>query len=400
MSASPHVASGAAALDGSPWPGVRTWVARTFRGLTWHRFAVFCLALVVITAAQPAAVVALWDRPSGVMPRGLEGLAKAYLSVLLTYFPVLLAVVVSENRGPQRGRARLASLAFAVVGGQAIGLLLWFWSVPVLYPNGYLRRTLGPMSGSAEWLRHLGGWGLMHLAMSAAAASLYVLVRRQTDAARELHDAQVAHERTQHENAEARLQVMQAQVEPHFLFNSLASVRRLYQTDAQAGHAMLDHFIDYLAASLPAMRESESTVKREVALAVAYLEVQKIRMGSRLAFAVDVPRALENIVIPPLMVATLVENAVMHGLGPMPAGGTITITVREIGDNLAIVVADDGRGLVDKTWGGGVGLANVRARLRSSFGDGARLVLEQRDPRGVQAVIELPLSSLPVAGRE
>ena len=145
-----------------------------------------------------------------------------------------------------------------------------------------------------------------------AAAALYALVRRQADAARELHDAQVAHERTQHENAEARLQVMQAQVEPHFLFNSLASVRRLYQTDAQAGHAMLD-FIDYLAASLPAMRESESTVKREVALAVAYLEVQKIRMDLRLAFAVDVPAALGNIVIPPLMVATLVEDGIRRG---------------------------------------------------------------------------------------
>ena len=333
------------------------------------------------------------------MPRGLEGLAKAYLKVFLIYFPVLIAVVVSENRGPQHGKARLLSLAFAVVGGQAIGVLAGYWSIPVLYPNGYFPRTLGPMTDPVERLRHFGGWGLTYLATSVAATLLYLLIRWQADAARELHDAQIVRERARQENAEARLQVMQAQVEPHFLFNSLASVRRLYQTDAHAGHAMLDHFIDYLAASLPAMRESESTLKREVALAVAYLEVQKIRMESRLTFSVDVPRPLENVVIPPLMVATLVENAVMHGLSPLPAGGAITITVRDVGDKLAIRVADDGRGLVEKTWGGGVGLANVRARLRSTFGDRARLVLEQRDPRGVEAVIELPLSSLLLAER-
>ena len=98
--------------------------------------------------------------------------------------------------------------------------------------------------------------------------------------------------------------------------------------------------------------------------------------------------------VPEFMIATLAENAVMHGLGPMPAGGTVTIDVRETDDKLAIRVADDGRGLVDKTWGGGIGLANIRARLRSTFGDRARLLLEQRDPRGVEAVIELPLRSL------
>lgn len=369
-------------------------IATTFRGLTWRRFALFCLAVVFMTLAEPAFVVAVMAPPGSYMATGIEGIAKAYLMMFLVYFPVLIAVVTSENRGPQQGKARLVSLAVAVIGGQAIGVLLWNWSIPVLYPGGYFLKFLGPMTDPVERQRHFGGNGLMYLSISVLATVLYVLARRQADAARALHDAQINRERAQQENAEARLQVMQAQVEPHFLFNSLASVRRLYQTDAKAGNAMLDHFIDYLTASLPVMRESESTLKREVALAVAYLEVQKIRMESRLAFAVDVPEALESLVILPLMVATLVENAVMHGLSPLPAGGTVTITAHAVGDMLVIRVADDGRGLVEKTWGGGVGLANIRARLHSTFGDRARLVLGQREPRGVEAVIELPRPSL------
>lgn len=194
---------------------------------------------------------------------------------------------------------------------------------------------------------------------------------------------------------EAELKLMQAQIEPHFLFNSLAIIRRLYETDPARGRAMLRHLSRYLEASLPALREARSTLGRELALAVAYLNVQKIRMGARLEVDVDVPPALHALPVPPMMLSTLAENAVIHGVGPMPAGGRVTISARRAGGQLVVAVADDGRGF-QSTWGTGVGLANIRARLATEFGGAAALDLTPHGDRGVTASITLPVGA-PVA---
>jgi LytS/YehU family sensor histidine kinase len=122
---------------------------------------------------------------------------------------------------------------------------------------------------------------------------------------------------------------------------------------------------------------------------VAYLNVQKIRMGARLAVDVDVPRALHALPVPPMMLSTLAENAVIHGVGPMPGGGKVTISARRAGERLVVAVSDDGRGF-QSTWGAGVGLANIRARLESEFGAAAALELRPDGERGVTASISLP----------
>jgi sensor histidine kinase YesM len=133
---------------------------------------------------------------------------------------------------------------------------------------------------------------------------------------------------------EARLLMLQAQIEPHFLFNTLATVRRLYQTDAAAAESMLDNLMRYLAVALPQMRANDSTLGREVALAEAYLGIQQIRMGSRLVVAIDVPGGLREARLPPMMLLTLAENSIKHGLNPLPEGGYIHISARVDGRDL------------------------------------------------------------------
>ncbi len=241
-------------------------------------------------------------------------------------------------------------------------------------------------------LLFFAGYGICTLGVSAVATTFWFFLKRDLDTRAALQRERQHREEAERESVEARLSAMQAQIEPHFLFNTLASVRRLYETDPASGRSMLQHLSRYLAASLPMLRESRSTLGRELALAVAYLNVQKIRMGTRLAFDVDVPAALNDVVVPPMMLATLVENAVVHGLGPMPDGGRIRIGARAAAGYLAVEVTDTGRGLQDE-WGSGVGLANIRARLSSQFGDAASLNLAGCADRGVTASLVIPLQA-------
>ncbi len=191
--------------------------------------------------------------------------------------------------------------------------------------------------------------------------------------------------------AEARLMVMRAQVEPHFLFNTLAHVQALQEIDPpQAGH-MLERLISYLRAAMPTMRETTSTLGREVEVVTAYLDLLKIRMGDRLNYTISVPPELGSISLPPTMIATLVENAIKHGLEPKREGGTVAIQVRQVGEQIEVLVADNGLGLGGADTGGtGVGLANTRERLKMLYGDTGELVVEPNAPTGVRALLRVP----------
>jgi LytS/YehU family sensor histidine kinase len=152
---------------------------------------------------------------------------------------------------------------------------------------------------------------------------------------------------------------------------------------------MMENLKHYLAVALPQMRASESTLGREIDHVMAYLNIQQIRMGRRLAFAIDVPAELTEARLPPLMLLTLVENAIKHGLGPLPEGGRIDVRASTEGGRLSIQVADTGQGFV-KAGGGGTGLANIRARLASQFGASAKFSLALKSPHGVVATLALP----------
>ena len=214
---------------------------------------------------------------------------------------------------------------------------------------------------------------------------------RSLRAAARLHEAELNRIRLQSELAAGRLQVLQAQIEPHFLFNSLANVRRLLRTDGAAGRAMLGDLMRYLESALPRMRDDSSTLSRETALIQAFLAVHHVRMGTRLQIRVDVPARLGDRVVPPMMLLTLIENALKHGLAPLAEGGAISVHAEEAEGALVLRVADTGRGLVSGS-GGGTGLANIRARLRAMYGDAAALSLRLNEPRGVVAEIRLPSS--------
>ena len=178
-------------------------------------------------------------------------------------------------------------------------------------------------------------------------------------------------------------------MEPHFLFNTLANLRYLMQTDTSQAITMLDHLIHYLRTALPEIRAESSTVGREIELARAYLEIMRIRMGGALEISASFPAELDALPFPPLMLLTLVENAIKHGVAPMGTGH-VSVTATRVGDRLRMAVEDDGRGLRG-TLGSGVGLVNVRERLKAIFGDRARLDLAARDAGGTIATIEVPL---------
>jgi len=193
--------------------------------------------------------------------------------------------------------------------------------------------------------------------------------------------------------AEVRLQMLQAQIEPHFLFNSLATILGLYREDAREGSRLIKDLADYLRGALPQMRETISTLRRELALSQAYLRVLQVRMGNRLKVEIDVPRRLQDASVPPMMLPTLVENAVKHGIAPVPKGGTVHIHAEQVGGRLSVAVSDDGAGFRHAS-GAGVGLANLRARLATLFGNDASLDVVANVGPGVTATLQLPLQAL------
>lgn len=200
--------------------------------------------------------------------------------------------------------------------------------------------------------------------------------------------------RAERQAAEAQLRLLQGQMEPHFLFNTLANVVSLMEVDTPRAKRMLESFTDYLRASLLSLRDSTHTLGAELDLIKAYLQVVQVRMEDRLHYRIDVPDALRAQMLPSLALQPLVENAVQHGLEPTIAGGTVVIDARLDAGTLVIRVTDDGSGLTPsnaaKPRSNGTALANLRERLLRSFGEHGTLLLEPVTPHGVRATLRLP----------
>jgi len=200
---------------------------------------------------------------------------------------------------------------------------------------------------------------------------------------------------------EARMAAMQAQVEPHFLFNTLASIDHLIEVDPPRASQMQKNLIALLRASMPTMREaSDGGVRdlgRELAVIRPYLEILKVRMEERLSTVIDVPEGLLSAEFPPMMIQTLVENAIKHGLEPKPEGGSLKVKAEVLHGALAVSVADTGLGFGRAaTAGTGVGLANIRERLQLLYGRRASLTVTENQPGGTVVTVTVPYK--PIAG--
>ena len=176
--------------------------------------------------------------------------------------------------------------------------------------------------------------------------------------------------------AEARLKLLQTQIEPHMLFNTLANLRTLVEVDPVRAQTMIDELIVYLRATLAASRNPTATLADEFTQLRAYLELMKVRMAQRLRYALVLPEPLRDATLPPMLLQPLVENAIKHGLEPKIEGGTIHIVVGGDARHLRIEVRDDGVGTAAPTSADGFGLAHVRERLKTLYGDAAALTIE------------------------
>jgi signal transduction histidine kinase len=189
---------------------------------------------------------------------------------------------------------------------------------------------------------------------------------------------------------DARLHLLQAQVAPHFLFNTLANVQALVDAGSPHASVVLRSLTAYLRAAVPLLHESAATIERELQLVRPYLELMQLRMPDRLQYAINVDPSVMQVRCPPTTLLTLVENAVRHGIDPSEEGGRIDIDIERLDERCVVRVTDTGAGLHESANGLGTGLTTLRERLQLIFGDGAQLRLMSAGPRGVAVEVDMP----------
>ena len=222
--------------------------------------------------------------------------------------------------------------------------------------------------------------------------ALGALVRQKEALAREQSLAlELAQSEMERQALDTRLNLLQAQVAPHFLFNTLANVQALVDSGSPQASMVLRSLVAYLRAAVPRLNEPETTLGHELELARAYLDLMRMRMPDRLRFELAADDAALDVRCPRMTLLTLVENAVRHGIDPSEEGGRIDVAIRRLGDRCRILVSDDGAGLLGGRRGLGTGLEALRERLKLMFGEAATLEISAREPRGVLAELEIPV---------
>lgn len=334
----------------------------------------FCLLLML-----GRFVTALYYEP---LDEWAFDLVRATRQTLISGLLLLLAIALTE--------AFAAAKALSPRRALALGVLTSAIAAAVSVPARLLVAGFPIVERLSESPGFFASTFTLWTVLGALAYWFFSSIRADQEERCRLADAECRQQALQAQMCEAQLTALQAQIEPHFLFNTLANVKRLYETAPDQGREMLASLINYLRAALPAMRESGSTLGRELELARSFLTILKMRMRERLDFSIDHDPGLANARVPPMVLPTLVENAIKHGLSPLPEGGRIDIRARREGDDLLVEVRDNGAGFSGST-GAGVGLANTRSRLSALYGERAKMTLTAGAPRGVTALIRLPV---------
>jgi len=301
---------------------------------------------------------------------------------LVLYGPGVLAAWLASGGYPTSLRAFIRTVvAFAV--GSAVGHWISF---PLL---------ITPSNVRPVW--HVYADSLLTTTLGAAAVvgALYWW-RRETVIREQLHRTRMGLLALKADCADAELLRLRTQIEPHFLFNTMANIVQMYRTDRAAAGRTLTRLIDYMSAARAHMQRREAPLEEELALTEGYLEIQRMRMGARLRYEIEVSPALRGNRIPPAALLTLVENAIKHGLAPRPGGGLLRVAAHRDGIWVALNVSDSGVGF-RATSGRGLGLANLRARILGLYGGEASLRLTGAEEGGVMATMRLPLGPPPAA---
>jgi len=272
----------------------------------------------------------------------------------------------------------------------------WGWMLPCVLTGSLIGYSVGLLLG--DWLTGQHSQQLWQQPSGAAALTaafvlmISVLGTLYFFSHFTLQAVRLAQADAQRQAAEARLALLQSQLEPHMLFNTLAHLRVLIKLKPDEAQGMLDRLIDYLRATLQASRAIEHPLADEFERLSDYLALMQLRMGERLRVKLDLPAELAGIAIPPLLLQPLVENAIKHGLEPHVDGGELRVTAARQGGRLTLEVADSGAGLAHATDlpGTGFGLAQVRERLAQRYGDKACFDLRPQPGGGSVASIEIP----------
>ncbi|HMN46366.1 MAG TPA: sensor histidine kinase [Povalibacter sp.] len=294
-----------------------------------------------------------------------------FLAKLWTAHAVAFALLAAAARWPRvvaSTRIVIAAAAVAtLIGGLAcvlVGIAPYWW----------LAEDAGRIV--SEWLQG-SGFAAFFIAWPIALTA----VTRQRNALVE----------SRRQLAESRLHALQAQIEPHFLMNTLANLRHLIRRDGVAAATMLDHLADFLQNALQRTRTTTTTLGQELELIDSYLSIMRIRLADRLTFSIRCEERLKAMVIPPLLLQPLVENAVEHGIEPSEHGGSIDIAIDAASGRLRATIGDDGVGFdAARVNENGVGLKNVRERLATLYGADAVLTVERRGERGTVATLLIP----------
>jgi Histidine kinase len=367
--------SGSVAIMKTPLDSIplRRIASGPLRGLSTHQF-IIALGLGAVVAITNLAIVD-FKMPSIV-----------WLRCLMCALVALCAFVWAGNLETTRLPRPLARLGAMLAAAMLVMLALYAIQIAFAWSQGSLsEECCGVQTYVRGWLQ----LSVTALLVGSGAALIYMLSESSHEAKQQSLRFDLERKTLEAQALAAQMRAMQAQVEPHFLFNTLANVQQLVELQSPRAAPLLGNLIGYLRAAVPQMRTDMTTLEREFEMARNYLAIMQMRMPDRLRWRVELPEALKAAPIPPLAVMTLVENAVSHGIDPTENGGEVTVLAQADGGSISIVVSDTGAGFAEAA-AEGFGLKHLRERLAMLWGTRASLQLTQNAAHGTIAALTLP----------